>query len=119
MKNKPNKLYLCYAGTGKSYLAKEHPNFIDLDSSAFTKDDNWVGNYCRVAKRLLKTHNVLMSCHLPVRKYLTKAGCSTISLSAPNPETYLNFSRYCLSIAARISSRYSVLYGGVWSITLL
>ena len=45
-------------------------------------------------------------------KYLTKAGCSTISLSAPKPETYLNFSRYCLSIAARISSRYSVLYGG-------
>ena len=52
-------------------------------------------------------------------KYLTKAGCSTISLSAPNPETYLNFSRYCLSIAERISSRYSVLYGGVSSITLL
>ena len=50
-------------------------------------------------------------------KYLTKAGCSTISLSAPNPETYLNFSRYCLSIAERISSSYSVLYGGVSSIT--
>ncbi len=73
MKNKPNKLYLCYAGTGKSHLAKEHSNFIDLDSSTFKKDDNWVGNYCRTAKHLLKTHNVLMSCHLPVRKYLTKA----------------------------------------------
>ena len=90
-KNNPHFHPSSYVGTLTSFLTSS--SALEL---AFPSD----------AERCFFTPTTYHRC----LKYLTKAGCSTISLSAPKPETYLNFSRYCLSIAARISSRYSVLY---------
>lgn len=92
-KNNPHFHPSSYVGTLTSFLTSS--SALEL---AFPSD----------AERCFFTPTTYHRC----LKYLTKASCSTISLSAPNPETYLNFSRYCLSIAERISSRYSVLYGG-------
>ena len=57
-----------YAGIGKSYLAHNFPNIIDLESTPFEKDWN------RYAKCAIHYHKkgylVLLSCHKEIRKII-------------------------------------------------
>lgn len=64
---------------GKSSVANEplhdYPfsGFIDLESSNFVKNDNWVSEYCNVALDLSKQgYYVFVSSHESVRDYLSQ-----------------------------------------------
>lgn len=47
--------------------------YIDLESSNFAKDDNWVKEYCDLAIDLeLQGYNVFVSSHKNVREYLAE-----------------------------------------------
>lgn len=75
-----------YQGIGKSTLAKEHTNIIDLESSSFwkyeedvcrnktvnkTRPDDWYIYYCQIAQHLSSQgYIVFVSCHEQVRKWL-------------------------------------------------
>ena len=75
-----------YQGIGKSTLAKEHINIIDLESSSFwkyeedvsrnktgnrTRPDDWYIYYCQIAQHLSSQgYIVFVSCHEQVRKWL-------------------------------------------------
>lgn len=63
-----------YPCIGKSTYAACHPyRAIDLESSNFVKDDNWVKSYCNVAIDLSRQgHVVFVSSHDAVRKQLMK-----------------------------------------------
>lgn len=74
-KNNPHFHPSSYVGTLTSFLTSS--SALEL---AFPSD----------AERCFFTPTTYHRC----LKYLTKAGCSTISLSAPKPETYLNFIIY-------------------------
>lgn len=64
-----------YPCIGKSTYAVGHPyRAIDLESSNFVKDDNWVESYCNVAIDLSRQgHVVFVSSHDAVRKQLLKS----------------------------------------------
>ena len=64
-----------YPCVGKSTYAVGHPHrAIDLESSNFVKDDNWVKSYCNVAIDLSRQgHVVFVSSHDAVRKQLLKS----------------------------------------------
>lgn len=64
---------------GKSSVANEpisgytFSGFIDLESSNFVKNDNWVSEYCKVALDLSRQgYDVFVSSHESVREYLSK-----------------------------------------------
>ena len=61
-----------FQGMGKSTLAKNRKDIIDLESSNFDKSNaNWYLDYCRVAMDLDRQgYTVFISAHKPVRDYL-------------------------------------------------
>lgn len=59
-------IYCGYQGCGKSTYCKAHPDTtIDLDSSTFTKEQNWEYHYIATARNLESTtgKNVFISAH--------------------------------------------------------
>ena len=57
-----------FAGTGKSTLAKNVANVVDLESTPFEKD--WK-RYAKVARHMAKNgYTVLISCHKEIREEL-------------------------------------------------
>lgn len=70
-------IYVGYQGIGKSTLAHEIPNVIDLESSNFNingeKIENWEEIYCNIAKHLSKQSKIVfVSSHNEVRDYMKK-----------------------------------------------
>lgn len=68
-----------FPGIGKSSVTRAYDGdtnttgYIDLESSNFVKDDNWVKEYCDLAIDLdLQGYNVFVSSHKAVREYLTE-----------------------------------------------
>lgn len=66
-----------YQGIGKSTLAKEDPNVIDFESSAFfvngSRPENWHVVYCQAAINLSQQgYDVFVSSHKEVRDFLAK-----------------------------------------------
>lgn len=66
-----------YQGIGKSTVAKEFPNVIDLESSSFydvdekTRPENWAYFYVKIAiDQALRGNDVFLSCHDSVREQL-------------------------------------------------
>lgn len=66
-----------FPGIGKSSVTRAYEGdtnttgYIDLESSNFVKDDNWVKEYCDLAIDLeLQGYNVFVSSHKDVREYL-------------------------------------------------
>ena len=77
-----------YQGIGKSTLAKEFFNVIDLESTNFwnyenpihktgtkTRPEDWYIYYCQIAEDLSRQgYTVFVSCHPQVRKWLSENG---------------------------------------------
>lgn len=66
-----------YQGIGKSTLAKNHFQCIDLESSNFfvdgKRDDNWYKVYVNIAKHLSDQGNIVfMSSHKVIREYMNE-----------------------------------------------
>jgi hypothetical protein len=68
-----------FPGIGKSSVTRAYEGdtnttgYIDLESSNFVKDDNWVKEYCNLAIDLdLQGYNVFVSSHKNVREYLAE-----------------------------------------------
>ena len=68
-----------FPGIGKSSVTRAYDGdtnttgYIDLESSNFVKDDNWVKEYCNLAIDLdLQGYNVFVSSHKAVREYLAE-----------------------------------------------
>lgn len=68
-----------FPGIGKSSVTRAYEGdanttgYIDLESSNFVKDDNWVKEYCDLALDLdLQGYNVFVSSHKNVREYLVE-----------------------------------------------
>lgn len=68
-----------FPGIGKSSVTRAYDGetnttgYIDLESSNFVKDDNWVKEYCDLAIDLeLQGYNVFVSSHKKVREYLAE-----------------------------------------------
>lgn len=68
-----------FPGIGKSSVTRAYDGetnttgYIDLESSNFVKDDNWVKEYCGLAIDLdLQGYNVFVSSHKAVREYLAE-----------------------------------------------
>lgn len=68
-----------FPGIGKSSVTRVYDGdtnttgYIDLESSNFVKDDNWVKEYCDLAIDLdLQGYNVFVSSHKAVREYLAE-----------------------------------------------
>lgn len=68
-----------FPGIGKSSVTRAYDGdtnttgYIDLESSNFVKDDNWVEEYCAIAIDLeLQGYNVFVSSHKEVREYFAK-----------------------------------------------
>lgn len=68
-----------FPGIGKSSVTRAYDGdtnttgYIDLESSNFVKDDNWVEEYCDLATDLdLQGYNVFVSSHKAVREYLAE-----------------------------------------------
>ena len=68
-----------FPGIGKSSVTRAYDGdtnttgYIDLESSNFVKDDNWVKEYCDLAIDLdLQGYNVFVSSHRAVREYLAE-----------------------------------------------
>lgn len=68
-----------FPGIGKSSVTRAYDgdtnttSYIDLESSNFVKDDNWVKEYCDLAIDLeLQGYNVFVSSHRAVREYLAE-----------------------------------------------
>lgn len=68
-----------FPGIGKSSVTRAYDGdtnttgYIDLESSNFVKDDNWVKEYCNLAIDLeLQGYKVFVSSHKAVREYLTE-----------------------------------------------
>lgn len=64
-----------YQGIGKSTLADEDINYIDLESTCFwidgERDENWYRSYCKIAEYLSKQgYRVFVLSHADVRKTL-------------------------------------------------
>lgn len=66
-----------YQGIGKSTVAKDIPNIIDLESSSFygadekTRPENWAYFYVKIAiDQALRGNDVFLSCHDSVREQL-------------------------------------------------
>lgn len=70
-----------YQGIGKTTLANERYDIIDLESSSFwkvdkkgnrTRPDDWYVYYCQIAQHLSKSgYQVFVSSHIEVREYLS------------------------------------------------
>lgn len=72
-----------YQGIGKSTLANTNNAYIDLESSNFwykgQRHDYWYIYYCQIAKNLSQqNHNVFVSSHKEVVKYLKDNCCNEI-----------------------------------------
>lgn len=68
-----------FPGIGKSSVTRAYDGdinttgYIDLESSNFVKDENWVKEYCDLAIDLeLQGYNVFVSSHKKVREYLAE-----------------------------------------------
>lgn len=68
-----------FPGIGKSSVTRAHngetntTGYIDVESSNFVKDDNWVKEYCGLAIDLdLQGYNVFVSSHKAVREYFAE-----------------------------------------------
>ena len=68
-----------FPGIGKSSVTRAYDGdtnttgYIDLESSNFVKDDNWVKEYCNLAIDFdLQGYNVFVSSHKAVREYLAE-----------------------------------------------
>lgn len=68
-----------FPGIGKSSVTRAYDGntnttgYIDLESSIFVKDENWVRKYCDFALDLhLQGYNVFVSSHKKVREYLAE-----------------------------------------------
>ena len=68
-----------FPGIGKSSVTRAYEGdtnttgYIDLESSNFVKDDNWVKEYCDLAIDLeLQGYKVFVSSHKKVREYLAE-----------------------------------------------
>lgn len=68
-----------FPGIGKSSVTRAYDgdtnttSYIDLESSNFVKDENWVKEYCDIAIDLeLQGYNVFVSSHKAVREYLAE-----------------------------------------------
>lgn len=68
-----------FPGIGKSSVTRAYDGdtnttgYIDLESSNFVKDDNWVKEYCDLAIDLeLQGYKVFVSSHKKVREYLAE-----------------------------------------------
>lgn len=68
-----------FPGIGKSSVTRAYDGetnttgYIDLESSNFIKDDNWVKEYCDLAIDLeLQGYKVFVSSHKKVREYLAE-----------------------------------------------
>lgn len=68
-----------FPGIGKSSVSRAYEgdtnttSYIDLESSNFVKDDNWVKEYCNLAIDLdLQGYNIFVSSHKAVREYLAE-----------------------------------------------
>lgn len=69
-----------YQGIGKSTLADEDMNYIDLESTCFwidgERDENWYRPYCKIAEYLSKQgYRVFVSSHADVRRTLKEDDC--------------------------------------------
>ena len=66
-----------YQGIGKSTLAKNHFQCVDLESSNFfvdgKRDDNWYKVYANIAKHLSEQGKIVfMSSHKVIREYMNE-----------------------------------------------
>lgn len=73
------KVYAGFPGIGKSTLTKMSPRYIDLESSAFRKQSdyiNWVRQYVDVVEHLLESgnHYIFVSSHELVTYELKRRG---------------------------------------------
>lgn len=61
-----------YPGIGKTTVCKQYKNFIDFESSTFSRtNDSWFVDYCNTAKRLSDDgYIVFISTHKEVRDFL-------------------------------------------------
>lgn len=77
-----------YPCIGKSTYAVSHKyKAIDLESSNFIKNGNWVESYCNVAIDLSKQgYDVFVSSHDAIRKQLLKSGYEFIFAIYPSLE---------------------------------
>lgn len=80
-----------YQGIGKSTLAKNDKDFIDLESSNFYVDgvraDNWYVPYCNIAEHLSQQgYTVFVSSHSVVRFQLQQHCKETVVCCAPSLE---------------------------------
>lgn len=66
------KIILAYFGTGKTYMNKNYPNYIDFEEAYF-KDINLMVNAAIIASEVYEL-NVLMPCAPPVIKRLQELG---------------------------------------------
>ena len=88
------KIILAYFGTGKTYMNKNYPNYIDFEEAYF-KDINLMVNAAIIASEVYEL-NVLMPCAPPVIKRLQELGkeftcyIPDISLEEEYKKRYLN-----------------------------
>lgn len=78
-------IYVIYQGTGKSTLARNNVEYIDLESSMFwlhgKRIDEWEKVYVNIAKDLSEQgKNVFLSSHKEVRKYLNDQNIEFITI---------------------------------------
>ena len=83
-----------YQGIGKSTLARNNKNFIDLESSCFWKTDengnrtrpDWYVYYCQMAQYLSRQgYTVFVSCHPEVRDWLSQHRQEKFCTIFPSP----------------------------------
>lgn len=73
MRIKKGFIIVGFPGIGKSTLAKNIDNVIDLESSWFSKVEGWANTYCTVANELCaEGFIVCVSSHAEVRKALVE-----------------------------------------------
>lgn len=78
--SKQGAILIGYQGVGKSTLAKDNVEFIDLESGNFWVDgkrsDDWYKIYCSIAEHLCSQGKyVFVSSHKVVRDRLKESGC--------------------------------------------
>lgn len=87
-----HKIISGFAGVGKSYVAKNKTNYVDLESTPFNK--NW-DLYADVAIHMAKNgYNVMISCHKEIRGKLKERGVEYIVYLPTKEEKYDYLKRY-------------------------
>lgn len=75
-----------FSGTGKTEMARQYPEIVDLDSSLYGKTEGWVERYVRAIRfHGYNRSPVFVSTHPPVLQALQAAGVPFI-LAYPDPQ---------------------------------